>query len=104
MDVPPPHPRLGASPPSLALAASLLLPAAPGQRRRGGEPLDPAGRHDQKLDAEPVAFDLLADYEMFQVQYELLVGFDPNLDPAPGFADTWERPRRPHDLSTSARA
>ena len=28
-----------------------------------------------------------ADYEMFQVQYELLVSFDVNLQPTPGFAD-----------------
>ncbi len=31
-----------------------------------------------------------ADYEIFQVQYELLVGFDNNLEPAPAFADRWE--------------
>lgn len=30
-----------------------------------------------------------ADYELFQVQYELLVGFGNDLSPVPGFADTW---------------
>jgi peptide/nickel transport system substrate-binding protein len=30
-----------------------------------------------------------ADYEMFQIQYELMVGFGPNLEPVPGFADEW---------------
>jgi peptide/nickel transport system substrate-binding protein len=30
-----------------------------------------------------------ADYEVFQVQYELLVSFGPNLEEVPGFADTW---------------
>jgi peptide/nickel transport system substrate-binding protein len=32
----------------------------------------------------------VADYEMFQVQYELLVSFDINLQPTAGFADSWE--------------
>jgi peptide/nickel transport system substrate-binding protein len=32
----------------------------------------------------------VADYEMFQVQYELLVSFDINLQPTAGFADDWE--------------
>lgn len=30
-----------------------------------------------------------ADYELFQVQYELLVGFGNDLSPVPGFADEW---------------
>jgi peptide/nickel transport system substrate-binding protein len=32
----------------------------------------------------------VADYEMFQVQYELLVSFDINLQPTAGFADDWD--------------
>jgi peptide/nickel transport system substrate-binding protein len=30
-----------------------------------------------------------ADYEVFQLQYELLVGFGNDLSPVPGFADSW---------------
>lgn len=30
-----------------------------------------------------------ADYELFQIQYELLVGFGNDLSPVPGFADEW---------------
>jgi peptide/nickel transport system substrate-binding protein len=32
----------------------------------------------------------VADFEIFQIQYELLVSFDIDLQPAPGFAETWE--------------
>lgn len=33
---------------------------------------------------------VVADYEVFTLNYDLLVGFDINLQPAPGFADRWE--------------
>ena len=46
---------------------------------------------DQKLRVlNPWFAYTVADYEIFQIQYELLVSFDINLQPAPGFADTWE--------------
>ena len=46
---------------------------------------------DQKLESlNPWYSVTYADYELFQVQYELLVGFDNKLDAAPGFADRWE--------------
>ncbi len=31
------------------------------------------------------------DYETFQLNYQLLVDFGPNLEPIQGFADKWER-------------
>ncbi|MEO5704270.1 MAG: ABC transporter substrate-binding protein, partial [Candidatus Limnocylindrales bacterium] len=46
---------------------------------------------DQKLETlNPWYSVTYADYEMFQVQYELLVSFDNKLQATPGFADTWE--------------
>jgi peptide/nickel transport system substrate-binding protein len=45
---------------------------------------------DQKLESlNPFQSITYADYELFQVQYELLVGFGPNLEAVPGFADRW---------------
>ena len=45
---------------------------------------------DQKLRVlNPWYSYTVADYEIFQIQYELLVSFDINLQPAPGFADEW---------------
>jgi peptide/nickel transport system substrate-binding protein len=46
---------------------------------------------DQKLESlNPFQSITYADYELFQVQYELLVGFGPNLEAVPGFADRWQ--------------
>jgi ABC-type transport system substrate-binding protein len=46
---------------------------------------------DQKLKVLNPWFSITyADYEVFQLQYDLLVGFGTNLEPVPGFADTWE--------------
>jgi peptide/nickel transport system substrate-binding protein len=75
------------------LAALLLL--APALIGPGGahaqNPLVLKVGTDQKLETmNPWYAITVADYEIFQVQYELLVGFDINLDPAPGFADSWE--------------
>ena len=32
---------------------------------------------------------LVVDYEVFTLNYDLLVGFGQNLEPVPGFAETW---------------
>ena len=46
---------------------------------------------DQKLESlNPFQSITYADYELFQVQYELLVSFGPNLEAVPGFADRWD--------------
>ena len=46
---------------------------------------------DQKLETLNPWFAItVADFEIFQVQYELLVNFDINLQATPGFADKWE--------------
>ena len=38
---------------------------------------------------QPVAPVAVVDYEIFTLNYDLLVGFGPNLEPVPGFAESW---------------
>jgi peptide/nickel transport system substrate-binding protein len=46
----------------------------------------------QDLDASnPFNTALVSGYEVFQLTYDLLVDFDQNTKPAPGYADSWER-------------
>lgn len=46
----------------------------------------------QDLDSlNPYATLLVVGYESFQLSYNLLVDFGPDLEPVPGFADKWER-------------
>ena len=74
---------------ALALAAAMLLPAA--APVAAADPLILRIGTDQKLQTlNPWHSVTVADYEIFQIQYELLVGFGQDLGPAPGFADTWE--------------
>ena len=77
------------------LAASLLLTAliAPGSAPvlgADGEPLVLRAGTDQDLQVlNPWLSTLVVDYEVYTLNYDLLVGFGPNLEPAPGFADEW---------------
>jgi peptide/nickel transport system substrate-binding protein len=71
-----------------ALAGATLVPSAV---RAGEEPLILRVGTDQDLRIlNPWLSITYADYEVFQLQYDLLVSFDNNLQPAPGFADAWE--------------
>ena len=46
----------------------------------------------QDLDASnPFNTELVVGYEAFELTYSLLVDFDKDAHPAPGFADSWER-------------
>lgn len=46
----------------------------------------------QDLDASnPFNTELVVGYEAFELTYQLLVDFDKDAHPAPGFADSWER-------------
>ena len=80
--------------------ARVLLPGAvPAIAADGDEPVILRVGTTQDLDASnPFHTYLVVGYEAFQLTYNLLVEFDENADPAPGFADTWERSRRPRDL------
>jgi peptide/nickel transport system substrate-binding protein len=89
----PPRARLLRLAGALALASLLLLPAAvPATAAEGDEPVILRVGTTQDLDASnPFNTYLVVGYEAFQLTYNLLVEFDENADPAPGFADSWER-------------
>lgn len=80
--------------PVRALLAAMLL-VAPSLGMAGGaraaDDLILKVGTDQKLETlNPWLSVTVADYEIFQIQYELLVGFDNALNPTPAFADRWE--------------
>jgi peptide/nickel transport system substrate-binding protein len=73
-----------------ALAAALLLPAA--APAAAADPVVLRVGYTQDLDSlNPYATLLVVGYEAFQLSYNLLVDFGPDLEPIPGFADKWER-------------
>jgi len=85
----PPRTRAVRSIAVLALVGGLLLPAA--APAAAADPLILRVGTDQKLETlNPWHSVTVADYEIFQLQYDLLVSFGQNLEPSPGFADTWE--------------
>ena len=75
----------------LLLALSVLLPA-PAIAAEGDEPvvLRVATTQDL-LVSNPWNSTLVVDYEAFQLTYDLLLNFDKDAKPGPGFADSWER-------------
>ena len=76
----------------LALTALVAAGLFPGAANAGvGEPLILRIGTDQDLETlNPWQSITVADYEIFQIQYELLVSYDINLEAAPGFAESWE--------------
>jgi len=79
-------PRLLAA---VALAASLVLPASAGAARAADKLVLRVGT-TQDLDAmNPFNTALLVGYEVFTLNYDMLVGFGENLEPIPGFAASW---------------
>jgi peptide/nickel transport system substrate-binding protein len=73
-----------------ALAGSLLLPAA--GPTAAADPVVLRMGTTQDFDASnPYQTALVSGYEAFQLTYNLLVDFGENLEPIPGFADSWER-------------
>ena len=80
-------PRLLAA---LALAVSVLLPAA--APVAAADPVVLRVGTTQDIDTtNPFGTALVSGYEAFQLTYNLLVDFGPNLEPVPGFADQWQR-------------
>ncbi len=73
-----------------AIAAALVLPA--GTPAAAADPVILRVGTTQDLDSlNPYATLLVVGYEAFQLNYNLLVDFGPDLEPIPGFADKWER-------------
>jgi peptide/nickel transport system substrate-binding protein len=77
----------------LGLTGALLLPGA-AQPARAMEPVDPVLRVAllQDLDSmNPFQTALVVGFETFTLNYNLLVNFGANLEPVPGFAESWEQ-------------
>ncbi len=76
----------------LGLTGALLLPAMAVPAKAADDKLVLRVGLTQDLDSlNPYTTILVAGYEVFQLSYNLLVDFGPNLEPVPGFADSWER-------------
>ncbi len=76
---------------ALAMTAVLLMPSMAGPAK-AADPLVLRVGTTQDLDSlNPYTTILVSGYEVYQLTYNLLVDFGPNLEPVPGFADKWER-------------
>ncbi len=72
-----------------AVVAALLAPTAI-QAAEGDGPLILRAGTDQKVETlNPWHSITVVDYEVFTLNYDLLVGFGQNLEPVPGFAESW---------------
>jgi peptide/nickel transport system substrate-binding protein len=81
--------RAGRIAAAFALAAAVMLPAASSVAGAG---LVLRVGTTQDLDSlNPYKTALVVGYEAFLLTYDQLVSFGPDLEPYPGFADTWER-------------
>jgi peptide/nickel transport system substrate-binding protein len=69
---------------------ALLLPAG-GPIRAADKVILRVGTVQDLDSLNPFQTELVVGYESFQLTYHLMVDFGPNLEPVPGFADTWER-------------
>jgi peptide/nickel transport system substrate-binding protein len=77
---------------ALGLTGALVLPAVGLPARAAEDPLILRVGTTQDLDSlNPYATLLVSGYEVFQLTYNLLVDFGPNLEPVPGFAESWQR-------------
>ena len=76
---------------AVGLAGALLLPSL-ALPARAANPLVLRVGTTQDLDTlNPYQVVVVTGYEAFQLTYNLLVDFGPNLEPVPGFADSWTR-------------
>ena len=82
--------RSGRALTAVGLVAALLLPAAVPVSAQADRVLRVGTT--QSLDSmNPYQTALVVGYEAFGLTYDLLVGFGPNIEPIPGFAESWER-------------
>ncbi len=82
--------RAGRTLTAFGLVFALLLPAA--APAAAADPVVLRVGTTQDLDASnPYQTALVVGYEVFQLTYNLLVDFGPNLEPVPGFAESWQR-------------
>jgi peptide/nickel transport system substrate-binding protein len=88
-----PSPLRGRVPRALGLLlvlAGLLIPGSAPALAADGEPLQLKAGTDQDLQVlNPWQSVVVADFEVFTLNYDLLVGFGQNIEPVPGFAESW---------------
>jgi len=83
------HTRLGRALTVVGLVTALLIPTVAPAAAQTANVLRVGTTQD--LDAmNPYQTALVVGFEVFTLNYELLVGFGAQLEPVPGFADTWE--------------
>jgi len=73
-----------------ALALATVAPAAAPSAAQD-ELILRAGTDQDLQVLNPFNSILVVDFEIFTLNYDLLVNFGPDLEPAPGFAETWEK-------------
>jgi peptide/nickel transport system substrate-binding protein len=73
---------------AVVVALGMAIPASPSLA--ADEPLILRAGTDQKLEVlNPFNSVTFADFEAFQLNYDMLVGWGQDLEPVPGFAESW---------------
>ena len=77
---------------AVLLLVALLVPGAVPALAADGEPLQLKAGTDQDLQVlNPWQSVVVADFEVFTLNYDTLVGFGQNIEPVAGFAESWEQ-------------
>ena len=77
---------------ALLLLTALLVPGAAPALAADGEPLVLRAGTDQDLQVlNPFNSVVVADFEVFTLNYDTLVGWGQNIEPVEGFAESWEQ-------------
>jgi peptide/nickel transport system substrate-binding protein len=74
----------------VALALGTVVPAIPASAADGEELILRAGTDQDLAVLNPFNSVVVADFEVYTLNYDLLVNFGQNLEPVPGFAESWE--------------
>ena len=73
---------------AFALVAATMLPGAGAQAADGDLILKTGTDQDLQV-LNPFNSVVVADFEVYTLNYDLLVNFGPNIEPVPGFAESW---------------
>ena len=77
---------------AVMLLVALLVPGSAPALAADGEPLVLRAGTDQDLQVlNPWNSVVVADFEVFTLNYDTLVGFGQNIEPVAGFAESWEQ-------------
>jgi len=76
---------------AIGLALATILPGASTAGAQEGELVLKAGTDQDLQVLNPWNSVVVADFEVFTLNYDLLVNFGQNLEPVAGFADKWEQ-------------